>query len=154
MGVAIPWTTTPEARVQYRAMGKKRGLWGFLRSLGRRGSSADDLAGFVTVELRPDPAEMELPRASGPVSQAPAGPPSTVQQPPSVGAVPPAEAALMEAVTHCVNVYIRPALEQLGADDSLIQHPTSRGQPAAGAGRARAAMIVNGREEWSLTLPV
>ena len=97
-------------------MGRKGGLWGFLKSLGRRGSAAGEpLAGYVKVELRPDRVEVE------PASQ---GECSGIQPPPAAGA---AEAALTEAITHGYNTYIRPVVVSLGADDSLIQHPTSRG---------------------------
>ncbi|KAF0301770.1 Receptor expression-enhancing protein 5 [Amphibalanus amphitrite] len=105
-------------------MGKKGGIWGFLRGLGRRGGSAGGaLAGYVTVELREDPVDPVVEELPAPASSVPAD-----------GTAAPAEAALSEALAHCVNTYVRPAVARLGGDDSLIQHPTSRAVLAALAG--------------------
>ena len=109
-------------------MGKKGGIWGYLKSLGRRNSATEDpLAGFVKIELRPDPVDA-TPSLT---------PPAETDPPSASGASDSAEAALTEAVTHCVNTYLRPTLVRLSGDDSLIQHPTSRGQSRARHGSRR-----------------
>ena len=79
-------------------MGRKGGVWGLLKSLGRRSSAVEDpLDGFVKIELRPDSLEIE-PSARTETE--------ATQTRPSAGGAPGSpEPALTEAITHCVNTY-------------------------------------------------